>query len=95
MAEWGKAADRDRDEGRGRDKAEVAWAVILRGGLPKPACVRNVGTVNRTKEEGHAFRNSAQSAGLRWSVSEKREPLKREAWWNLYSELKIGGITLP
>ena len=54
VAEWVKV-----------DRGGVAWAVLLRGALPPPACVRNAGIVNRMNGEGPAYRSSARSVALR------------------------------
>ena len=54
------------DKGKaGADRAEVTWAVPLRGALEAPAYVRNAGIVNRMNVECPAYRSSVRSAVLR------------------------------
>ena len=62
VVEWDQAVDRGK---AGADRAEVAWAVPLRGALEAPACVRNAGIVNRMNVECPAYRSSARSAAPR------------------------------
>ena len=61
-AEWDQAVGRGK---AGADRAEVAWAVPLRGALEALAYVRNAGIVNRMSLECLACRSSVRSAVLR------------------------------
>jgi len=62
VVEWDQAVDRGT---AGADRAEVAWAVLLRGALEALAYVRNAGIVNRMSLECLAYRSSVRSAVLR------------------------------
>ena len=62
VVEWDQAVDRDK---AGADRAEVAWAVPLRGALEGPACVRNAGIMNHMSVEYPAYRGCVRSAARR------------------------------
>ena len=58
-AGWGQAVGRGK---AGADRAEVTWAVPLRGALEAPAYVRNAGIVNRMNAEFLVCKNNALNA---------------------------------